>query len=145
MRINKDGIDFILSFEGCKLTAYQDICGIWTIGAGHIGSVYGNKIHAGMQITKTDALNLLKEDLIEIESAINNLVKVTLSQNQYNSLCSFIYNVGIYSFKKSMLLAKINENKMYDAANEFLAWGRAGSHSSALYKRRVKEKELFLS
>ena len=92
------GIDLIKSFEGCRLTAYQDSVGVWTIGYGHTAGV-----RAGMSITQDKAEEYLCSDLKKFEEYVNNssYVPITqsLTQNQFDALVSFAYNCGSGSLK----------------------------------------------
>ena len=67
MKISQEGISLIKKFEGCELDAYQDAVGVWTIGYGHIKGV-----EKGMQITKTQAEEMLVEELAEYETHVLN-------------------------------------------------------------------------
>lgn len=143
---SKKGIDLIKKYEGLKLTAYRCPAGLLTIGYGHTG----DDVKPGMTINKEFAEILLKEDLKVFEKAINDLVKVELTQNQFDALISFIYNVGTGNFKKSILLRLINEKKFNEVSNEFMKWTKARQPGGfkelpGLVKRRTEEKKLFLT
>ena len=87
------------------------------------------------------------ESLIKwaFEKTVNTLVKSKLTQNQFDALVSFVYNVGSGNFSSSTLLVKLNQGKYLEAANEFLKWNRAGGKPlSGLTRRRAAERELFL-
>jgi GH24 family phage-related lysozyme (muramidase) len=135
------GIKLIKNFEGCRLSAYQDSVGVWTIGYGHTKGV-----HFGQSISQTEADKLLKQDLAVFESGVNNLVKVELKQCQFDALVSFSFNVGIGAFSTSTLLKKLNQKAYGEAANQFLRWNKAGGKIlTGLTRRREAEKSLFLS
>lgn len=140
--ISDTGLEFIKSHEGCRLTAYQDGAGIWTIGYGHTGNV-----HEGDVITQDQANALLLEDLAPAEHCIDDQVKVTLTQNQYDALCSFTFNVGVGNFASSTLLRLLNQSDCQGAAGQFGRWvhDAAGNVEPGLLKRRKDEKELFLN
>ena len=141
MNISNEGIEFIKQFEGCRLKAYQDSVGVWTLGVGHTGGV-----KEGDEIDDAEADRLLREDLVWVEKCIANSVREPLTQNQYDALCSWIFNLGCGAFKKSTLLAHINEGEDALAAKEILKWNRAGGNViSGLTRRREAESELFLS
>lgn len=141
MNISSDGIKFIRQHEGCRLTAYQDVAGIWTIGVGHTGPEVGD----GLTVTDAEADNLLRQDVQAAEDCIEQHVIVPITQGQYDALCSFIFNVGCRAFEKSTLLRRINANDV-GAGAEFLKWTMAGGHPVAgLIARRKDEKELFES
>ncbi|MEJ5352453.1 MAG: lysozyme [Melioribacteraceae bacterium] len=144
MKTSENGIAIIKKYEGLRLQAYRCPAGLLTIGYGHTKTT-----KPGMVINKEMAELLLKQDLIEYEKAVNELVKVPLTQNQFDALISFIFNVGIGNFKKSTLLKKLNEWDYNGAAEEFMKWTKAkveGGYKElpGLVKRRNEEKQLFL-
>lgn len=143
MKISNNGIAFIKREEGERLLAYPDSVGVWTIGVGHTGTVDGKDIAKGMTITPAQSTSLLLSDLAWAESAINGNVKVPLTQNQYDALCSFVFNVGRNAFTGSTLLKKLNVKDYAGAADQLLQWKRAGTIADLLLPRRKREKELF--
>lgn len=139
--ISQAGIDLIKSFEGCKLTAYQDSVGVWTIGYGHTGDVY-----PGMIITQEKAEELLRSDLKTAENAVNAKVIYPITQNMFDALVSLTFNIGSDAFGTSTLLKKLNQGDINGAANEFDKWIYAGSKvQPGLVRRRAAEKEMFLN
>jgi len=145
MKLSNNGIAFIKREEGERLNAYQDGVGVWTIGVGHTGTVDGKPIAKGMTITQSQSTKLLLSDLAWVESAINGNVKVPLTQNQYDALCSFVFNVGRNAFTGSTLLKKLNAKGYAGAADQLLQWKRAGNIPDLLLPRRKRERELFLT
>lgn len=141
MNISKNGIELIKRFEGCRLSAYRCPAGVWTIGYGHTGS----NVRAGLQITQEQADNLLKQDLTVHCNNVSKLVKVPLTQNQFDALVSFEYNVGYGAFASSTLLRLLNQKKYKESAEQFARWKYAGKKVLAgLIRRRQAEKDLFL-
>lgn len=146
MQISENGINLIKQFEGCRLTAYQDSVGVWTIGYGWTQPVDGKPVAKGMAITQQKADDLLKQGVVQYESGVSTLVKVQLNQDQFDALVDFAYNLGINALKGSTLLKKINAGDYIGAANEFHKWNKAGGKELAgLTRRRGAEKSLFLS
>ena len=146
MQTSDKGIDLIKQFEGCKLTAYQDSVGVWTIGYGWTQPVDGKPIRAGMTIKQETAERLLKTGLVSYESDVSRLVKVGLTQGQFDALVSFTYNLGARSLSTSTLLLKLNAGDYAAAADEFLRWNKAGGKVlNGLTRRREAERALFLS
>ncbi|MBJ9570638.1 lysozyme [Citrobacter braakii] len=146
MQISDKGITLIKEFEGCKLTAYQDSVGIWTIGYGWTQPVDGKPIRAGMTIKQATAERLLKTGLVSYESDVSRLLKVGLTQGQFDALVSFTYNLGARSLSTSTLLRKLNVGDYAGAADEFLRWNKAGGKVlNGLTRRREAERALFLS
>ncbi|MBA7770593.1 MULTISPECIES: lysozyme [Enterobacter] len=146
MQTSDKGIALIKQFEGCKLTAYQDSVGVWTIGYGWTQPVDGKPIRAGMTIKQETAERLLKTGLVSYESDVSRLVKVGMTQGQFDALVSFTYNLGARSLSTSTLLRKLNAGDYAGAADEFLHWNKAGGKVlNGLTRRREAERALFLS
>ena len=146
MQTSEKGIALIKEFEGCKLTAYQDSVGVWTIGYGWTQPVDGKLIRAGMTIKQETAERLLKTGLVSYESDVSRLVKVGVTQGQFDALVSFTYNLGARSLSTSTLLRKLNAGDYAGAADEFLRWNKAGGKVlNGLTRRREAERALFLS
>lgn len=146
MQTSDKGIALIRQFEGCKLTAYHDSVGVWTIGYGWTQPVDGKPIRAGMTIKQETAERLLKTGLVSYESDVSRMVKVGLTQGQFDALVSFTYNLGARSLSTSTLLRKLNVGDYAGAADEFLRWNKAGGKVlNGLTRRREAERALFLS
>jgi lysozyme len=141
-RIGKAGLDLIKEFEGLKLRAYLCPAKVWTIGYGSTGP----HVTAGKVITNAEAEDLLKEDLARFERAVTGFVTVPLTQNQYDALVSFAFNVGISALERSTLLRRVNAKRFDDVPAEFLKWTLAGGKRlTGLARRRKAEAALFLS
>ncbi|PUA41447.1 muraminidase [Pseudomonas protegens] len=140
MRTSQRGLNLIKSFEGLRLQAYQDAVGVWTIG---YGTTRGVK--SGMSISKEQAERMLQNDIARFEPEIDRLVKVPLSQNQWDALMSFTYNLGPTNLGSSTLLRLLNAGDYAAAADQFLRWNKAGGRVlPGLTRRRAAERELFL-
>lgn len=142
MRTSQAGIDLIKDFEGCELEAYRCSAGVLTIGYGST-----HNVRPGMCITRDRAESLLREDLVQYEEAVQRLVTVPLTQNQFDALVCWVYNVGPGAMQSSTLLRKLNNGKPdKEVANELLRWDKAGGRSlPGLTRRRKSERKLFLS
>ena len=137
---SKNGLSLTQSFEGVRLTAYQDQVGVWTIGCGHTGS----DVHAGLTITQDQANDLLMGDVSHAAAAVNRLVTVSLTQDQFDALVDFVFNVGIGNFASSTLLRELNASNFTEAAAQFERWSHAGGVVVAgLLRRRQAEAKLF--
>lgn len=146
MSVSAKGVDLICSFEGLRLTAYDDGVGVWTIGFGTIKYPNGVRVKRGDTCTLEQAKSYMKYDLIEFEHTVNSLAKVLLNQNQFDALVSLTYNIGSGAFKSSTLLKKLNLSDYKGAADQFDVWVNAGGkRMQGLANRRAKEKSLFLS
>ena len=139
MIISDEGLALVKRFEGCRLSAYQDSVGVWTIGYGSTTDVA-----LGMQITLAEAEQRLKDDVHHAENCINSLVSVPLTQGEFDALCSFAYNLGCAALRGSTLLRKLNASDYDGAATEFAKWTHAGGKElPGLVSRRRAEAERF--
>ena len=139
MNLGYEGTKLLKYFEGCKLTAYQDSVGVWTIGYGHTKGVY-----EGMTITQEEAEQMLLTELEEYEGYVEKYVTVPLTQNQFDALVVWVYNLGPTNFRRSTLLKELNSGNYTAAGNEITKWNKAGGKVLAgLVKRREAEAELF--
>lgn len=140
-RINEKGLDLIKSFESCRLSAYRDIVGVWTIGYGSTGP----DVHQGLTLSLNQAHDRLMLDLDRFELGVSDLVKTPLNSNQFSALVSFAFNVGLGALKSSHLLTEINLGYSDKAADQFLLWDHAlGKQVAGLTRRRIAERALFL-
>lgn len=145
MQISNNGINKLKVEEGEKLIGYKDTRGIPTVGVGHTGVVDGKPVSVGMVISKDKSSELLRSDLKWTEEAIAINVKVPLTQNQYDALCSLIFNIGANAFANSTVLKRLNAGDYKGAADAFLMWKKAGNDPDRLLPRRQRERALFLS
>ncbi len=145
-KISNSGINKIKKHEALMLKPYKDDADKWTIGYGHLlknGEWWDN-------ITEAFAEDLLRQDLAIAENAVNKYVLVPVSQNQYDALVSFVYNVGAGAFKNSTLLKKLNSGDIAGASSEFLHWNKITLNgvkkvSPGLIARREREQRLFIA
>ena len=105
MKISENGKNLLKNLEGLRLQAYQCEANEWTIGYGHKNT----DVYAGLKITKERAEQLLNNDLIRFEKCVNESVNVPLTQNQYDALVCFVFNIGCAAFKSSTMLKHINK------------------------------------
>ena len=139
LTIGEKGLELIKSFEGLRLRAYLCPAKVWTIGYGHTGDVRGGQV-----ITQSQADDLLKQDLRRFEIAVRKLAKVPLTQNQFDALVSFAYNVGEAALSRSTLLRKLNAGDLAGTKLEFAKWNKGGGKVLAgLTRRRADEANLF--
>ena len=142
MNISEAGLEVIMNNEGLRLEAYQDVVGVWTIGFGHTGA----EVKPGLIITLDAAKSLLLSDAETAEKCVNNCASGNITQGQFDALCSFVFNLGCTALRNSTLLRKMNSGDDVGAAEEFQKWNHAGGQVIAgLTKRRLEEKELFLT
>lgn len=141
MRTGQAGIDLVKSFESLRLEAYKCPAGVWTIGYGHTAGV-----KPGDVIDGREAERLLAEDLREAEAVINRECP-GVSQNQFDALVSFVFNIGATKFRGSTLLKCVRANP--DNTNipgELARWNKSGGMVLAgLIRRRRAEADLYFS
>ena len=141
-KTSSNGRRFIELWEGCKLTAYQDSGGVWTIGYGHTSAAGGPKVRPGMEITQAEADAILGGDLGSVEADVNHHVTATLNQNQFDALVSFDFNTG--GLDRSSLLRSINASDLSRVKADLTMWDHVGrAFNQGLYNRRVAESVLF--
>lgn len=143
--MSQKGIEHLKLSEGLRLKAYQDTGKVWTIGYGHTSAAGGMNVYAGLTITHAQAEQLLKDDLARMTyPVIKRLVKVDLTQGQFDALCSFIYNLGEGQVKTSTLLKLLNAKDYKGASSQFSRWVYDnGKKFDGLVTRRENERKLF--
>lgn len=155
MQTSPNGRRFIEQWEGLYLQAYDDATGrivgpnnkLWgtlTIGYGHTNGAGPPHVHVGMSITQQEADLILSADLAAIENAVNHLVKVPLTQNQFDALVSFQYNTDWLEHQHCSLLTALNAGNYTLADEDFCLYDRAnGKILVGLDRRRAAEADLF--
>jgi lysozyme len=139
MEYSLDGLHLTESFEGCRLDAYLDSVKVPTIGYGHTHGVT-----LGMTCTQDQAEQWLQQDIQVAAEAVNRMVTVTLTQQEFDALVDFTFNLGTGSLQKSTLLRLLNAGDYKGAATEFEKWDRAGGKVMAgLLRRRQSEEQMF--
>jgi len=145
MKTSPRGIQLIKNLEGYRESPYICAGGKLTIGYGHVlGPVERLTLK---KVSRDQAAALLLRDLVSREKAVDDAVKVPINQNQFDALCSFVYNLGEASFRQSTLLRKLNARDYCGAAEEFHRWNKAGKPPRpvvGLTSRRARERALFL-
>lgn len=140
---NQAGIDLIKRFEGFSPMRYICPAGYPTIGYGHM-IVEGE--HFDQPMSEQQAEELLERDIQRYEVAVQRMVKVLISDNEFAALVSFAYNLGSGRLKASTLLRLLNRGQEEAAAEEFAKWRMGGGRIlPGLEARRAAEKRLFLS
>ena len=133
----------IRDFEGCKLIAYQDSVGVWTVGVGHCGVVGNDPVGPGMRITQQQADELLAMDLERFETSVERLCP-GCSQQQFDALVSFAFNLGAGALQNSTLRKHHNNRDHAAATREFGKWNHAGGKVLAgLTRRRNAEAAVY--
>lgn len=136
MHINNDGLSIIKESEGLSLKAYKCPSGVLTIGYGHTGK----DVKKGMVITEEKATELLKKDIARFEKHVSVYKIYNFTNNEFSALVSFAYNIGSIDG-----LTKNGTRTKNQIANKMLEYCYAnGKKLNGLYKRRQKERRLFL-
>jgi len=145
MQLSNNGLNFIKNFEGFKADPYLDSAGIPTIGFGTILYPDGTKVTMDdASITEEQAGQYLAFNVGHKTSSINEMLTVTVNQNQFDAMASFAYNLGVGALHGSTLLRLVNQGDFNNAALEFPKWDRAGGQVVAgLERRRLAEQQLF--
>ena len=145
MNISEKGLNIIKKFEGLVLKPYLCPAGVPTIGYG--STVYPNGRAVTLKdkaITENEAHQILLATVKKYEDAVNRYVSVSLTQNQFDALVDFAYNVGIGNLQKSTLLKRVNAGDFAGAKREFSKWiYGAGKPLKGLINRRAAEEQLF--
>ena len=142
---SRAAIELIKQFEGYRRTAAKLDDGRWTIGYGHLRTA-----REGAEVTEADAEALLIYDLMEIADAVHGWIFTPLTQNQFDALVAFVFNIGLDNFRRSSVLRRLNEGDLLQAACAMELWRRADIEGErivvdALVRRRAAEKALFLT
>ena len=141
MRYSESLVEFVKRWEGFKAVASPDplVPGVWDVGHGHVLRAEDRPTW-----TREQADKALREDLDAVAAGVDEAVKVTLAQHEFDALCSLAFNVGNKALETSTLLRRLNGNDFYGAADEFKRWVRAGGRIVAgLAKRRAAEEAMF--
>jgi len=144
LSVSRSAVELIMAFEGFRARAAQLDDGRWTVGYGHTATA-----REGAEITEADAEALLLYDLIQASHAVNEHVYAPLSQNQFDAMVSFAFNIGPRAFKSSPTVRRLNEGRVLEAALAMELWRKADLEGErividALVRRRAAEKALFL-
>jgi lysozyme len=147
-KLGSKGLELIKSFEGLKLKPYLCSAKVPTIGYGN--TFYENKTKVTLKdsaITEQRAVELLLWSLKGFEQYVDSYCVDIITQNQFDALVSFCYNLGPANLKSSTLLKKVNANPNDPTIRaEFLRWNRAGGRPLAgLTRRRTAEADLYFS
>lgn len=145
MRISDNGIKLIQQFEGIRLTPYKDCVGLYTVGIGTlIGDGKSLPDSWNREFTLEECYALLRAELAHIERGIFKYINVQLTQNQFDALCSFVYNLGLGCLQRSTLRAKLNRGNVAGALESWAKYNKAGGKVlKGLDLRRQAEIALF--
>lgn len=139
-RMSDAGLKELVGHEGIVLTRYKDSVGVWTLGVGHTKAAGkpDPRSFTG-ELTIAEALDLFRKDIGPYEDAVSAVLKVAVSQTEFDALVSFHFNTG--GIKRASLVKSLNGGNKKKAAQEFMNW----SKPPEIMPRRKKEKKLFES
>jgi len=141
MKLSAAGLELLKKSEGFRDRVYSDIAGFRTIGYGH-RLTREESYPAG--ITLAQAETVLASDIAIAEATVTRLVRVDLTQGQFDALVDFVFNLGGTRLASSTLLRYLNAGKFNEAAWQLLAWDHVGSRElPALKQRRESEFRLW--
>lgn len=148
MKLNQKGLNLIKEFEGFRSEAYQCSAGVWTIGYGTTRLPNGKPVTQGITITKSEAEKLLLEQVKTYENRVNELItnELQVSQNMFNALVSFTYNLGV-NCADLPLICKLTETGAYGRATQIMElYNKAGGKvNQGLINRRKRETDTYLT
>jgi lysozyme len=133
MHLSSAGLELLKKSEGFRDRIYNDLAGFRTIGFGH--RLASSEAYP-TGITLEQAESILAHDIATAESAVERLVKVPLTQGQFDALVDFVFNLGAGRLASSTLLSYLNSGNSDAAAWQLLAWDHAGSKEIAGLKTR---------
>jgi lysozyme len=144
-QVSRASIELIKRFEGYRRKSARLPDGRWTIGYGHTLTA-----REGAEVSEQDAEALLMYDLIAVAHSVNEWTFTPLTQNQFDALCAFAFNIGVDNFRRSSVLRRVNEGQLLQAACAMELWRKADFEGEriiidALVRRRSAEKTLFLT
>lgn len=139
LKVSREGIVLIKSFEGLRPRAVRDEDGRWVIGYGHTASA-----REGLTVGEQDAELLLQYDLMPVVKALNDVVSAPLNQHQFDALASFAISVGVDRFLSSDVLQRLNEGQAGQAADALIGWPETAAPDASL-RRRAAERALFVA
>ena len=141
MKCSQEGLELIKKFEGCKLKSYKCPAGVWTIGYGHTEDVKEGDI-----VSPQEADKLLRADVFKFEEYVADNVMVNLTQNQFDALVAWTFNLGVGNLRNSTMLKKLNNADYTSVPFEMKRWNKAGGKTlDGLVRRRQAESLLFES
>jgi lysozyme len=141
MQFSAAGMVLLKKSEGFRGKVYLDVAGFPTIGYGH-RLLHPNSFADG--ISESDASDILISDVNAACDAVQRLVKVTLSQGQFDALVDFVFNLGAGRLAASTLLKVLNAGNYDAAVEQLLQWDHSGVvEVAALKARRQAEVDLW--
>lgn len=168
MNVSAKALEMLKHHEGVRTKPYRDVVALWTVGVGHLmypeqaalpnrknakpgytgpcREDFAIKFEDFREFSMEEVDDILKRDLGRFERGVERLITAPLSQNQFDAIVSFSFNVGLGTLQRSTFRQKINRLDYEGAADEFLKYTMAGGKVfRGLVNRRNDERNLFLS
>lgn len=149
--LSANGLNHLKQREGLRFSPYRDSVGKWTIGYGHLiradethlmpPASFKGRTYPAIKISHAEAERLLREDTQWAVEVVNRSVRVPLTQNEFDALVSFVFNIGSGNFAKSRTLALINQGRKAEGGRAMMGWLK----QPELRSRRQSEVALFLT
>lgn len=141
-KVTTQGIELIKYYEGFSPTPYLCPAGILTIGFGHV--IRQGEVFAPAGITREEGVALLRQDVQQFARQVLRLIRVPLTDGQFDALVSFTFNLGAGALQRSTLRQKLNRGEYDEAAEEFPKWIWAGGRKlQGLLRRRLAEQAIY--
>jgi lysozyme len=142
MKMTDHGRKLLMEREGCRLKAYKDSVGVWTIGVGHTSAAGPPQVKAGMSVTRAQAEHIFADDLVEFEDGVNALIGgAPIQPHQFDAFVSLAFNIGLGAFASSTALRQFLDGAHDKAAEAILLWNKPPEVKS----RRRGEHQQFLN
>ena len=158
MKVSDKCISMIRHHEGARFRPYRCPAKLWTIGVGHVLYPLQGRLPLDQRqdfqlqaqdnrtFTTEEVNGILHSDLVRFERGVTTLCPISLTQGQFDSLCSFSFNCGLGTLQRSTLRQKLLRGETEDAAQELLKYCMGGGKIlKGLQNRRIDERSLFLS
>jgi lysozyme len=143
--INQAGIELIKAWEGCKLKAYKDVAGVWTVGYGLTSGAGFIEVGPDTVLTQDEADWYLEQVVDKFASQIRPMIAGQINENQFAAFVSLAYNIGVGAFKRSSALKHFNAGRIELVPDAMRMWKKAGGKTvQGLINRREAEVALFL-
>lgn len=145
-RVNKATLDLIKKWEGCRLRAYQDVVGVWTVGYGLTTGAGLIEVGPNTVLTQAEADRYLELAVNKFADEIRPLIKRPINENQFGTFVSVAYNIGTGGFSRSSALRHFNNGELDKVPRSIKLWNKAGGRVvQGLVNRREDEVKLFLT
>ena len=146
MKLSEQGLKDLQLSEACKLKAYKDGKGVWTIGFGQTGK----DIVEGLVWTQEQANAARDAHVAGVEKGVTKALTRAATQAQFDAMVSLTFNIGLYAFQTSTVLRQHNAGNFKDAGIAFVMWNKITiegvlTYSEGLNNRRLREKALYLT